>query len=174
MKLIDDILDNWQTVLEEYNTVIETKRTMPLRDFQEVPQTTPDWRAITLWWNYKEFPPYQKIMPKTTELVRHGPTHRATGWLFLNPHSRTPEHRHLDWDHKIIVHIPTYIPEGDVGFVVDGKTYHWKVGEVFAFDCWQSHYGYNNTDELRSIMVLDFDYDSHIDELKQYMVLTKL
>jgi aspartyl/asparaginyl beta-hydroxylase (cupin superfamily) len=168
-EFIDNIITNWPKVMEEYNTV---KRTIPLRDFQENPQPTLDWRAITLWWNYKPLAPFQKQMPFTTELVRTGPSHRATGWLLLHPHTRTPEHQHLDWGRKIIVHIPTYIPAGDVGFNVEGKIHRWKEGEIFAFDCYQSHWGFNNTDEIRSIMVLDFDYDEWYDTLKQYMYLS--
>ncbi len=165
---IQNLIDNWGTILGEYDQV---KRTIPAYNFDSIPKPTTDWRAIALWWNYKELDQFQKQMPKTTELVRHGPSHRATGWLILNPNSRTPEHNHLDWGHKIIVHIPTYIPEGDLGFVVDGKTYRWKLGEVFAFDCYSNHYGFNNTSEVRSIMVLDFEYDEWIDILKPYMRL---
>jgi aspartyl/asparaginyl beta-hydroxylase (cupin superfamily) len=109
-------------------------------------------------------------MPVTTSIVKDGPTHRATGWLLLEPESRTPEHSHHDWGHKIIVHIPTYIPKGDVGFSVDGKVHRWEVGKPFAFDCYSKHYGFNNTKERRSIMVLDFDYDTYYNELKKYMV----
>jgi aspartyl/asparaginyl beta-hydroxylase (cupin superfamily) len=169
-KFIDNLINNWQTISEEYSQV---KKTIPLYDFDEKPKYTPDWRAVTLWWNYKPLPPFQKQLPKTTELVTHGPSHRATGWLILNPHSRTPEHNHLDWGHKIIVHIPTYIPEGDVGFYVNGNLYRWKMGEIFAFDCYNNHYGFNNTDEARSIMVMDFEYDEWIDVLRPYMRMEK-
>ena len=168
---LPNIIENWNTIMEEYNSL--NIRSIPLFDFSETPKHTPEWRAITLWWNYKPLAPFQKRMPKTTELVREGPSHRATGWLLLHPHSRTPQHSHKDWGHKIIVHIPTYVPDGDLGFCVDGNVHRWKEGEIFAFDCYQEHYGFNNTDEIRSIMVLDFEYDEWIDILKPYMTLTK-
>ncbi len=166
MHVIENILNDWDIVMEEYRGI---KRTMPLYGWDDDSSMIADWRAVTLWWNGKPFTPVQKKMPHTTELLRHGPSHRATGWLILNPHSHTPVHTHRDWEHRIIVHIPTYIPEGDVGFVVDGTTYRWKYGEVFAFDCYREHYGFNNTDEPRSIMVFDFDYDQYIDQLKPFM-----
>lgn len=165
---IDNLLRNWDIIRSEYDQV---KRTIPAYNFDENPQPTTDWRAIALWWNYKPLSAFQKQMPLTTELVREGPSHRATGWLILNPNTRTPEHNHTDWGHKIIVHIPTYIPEGDLGFNVEGKIHRWKMGEVFAFDCTKNHYGFNNTSEPRSIMVLDFDYDEWIDVLRPYMHL---
>lgn len=167
MKQIDNILANWDKIMEEYQGVT---RTIPLPDFTEDLAINPDWRAIALWWDGKPGKMFQKKMPFTTELLREGPTHAATGWLMLRPHSRTQLHDHKFWGaRRIIVHIPTHIPEGDTGFVVEGKTYHWKMGEVFAFDGNKSHYGYNNTDELRSIMVFDYDYDTYYEELKQYM-----
>lgn len=167
MKQIDDILENWDKIMEEYNTVT---RTIPLPDFTEDLAVNPDWRAIALWWNGKPGKSFQSKMPFTTELMRNGPTHQATGWLMLRPHSRTQEHDHAFWGaRRIIVHIPTYIPEGDLGFVVDGNTYRWKMGEVYAFDGNKRHYGYNNTDETRSIMVFDYDYHTYYDQLKKYM-----
>src|SRR5210317_427137 len=120
---IRNILDNWETIMQEY---IKVEKTIPLYDFSDTPKYTPEWRAITLWWNYKPLAPFQKQMPVTTELVREGPSHRATGWLLLHPNSETPKDNHLDWGHKIIVHIPTSVPEGDVGFSVDGKIHRWK------------------------------------------------
>jgi len=166
MQVIENILKSWDIIMEEYNSITKT---IPMRGFDDNPGITPDWRGITLWWNYKPLKHYQKRMPKTTSIVQDGPTHRATGWLLLNPESKTPSHSHHDWGHKIIVHIPTYIPEGDVGFSVNNNIHRWKMGEPFAFDCYSEHYGFNNTKECRSIMVLDFDYDTHYDELKQYM-----
>jgi len=167
-KFIQDILDNWPKIMEEYNNVRRTNAT-PGFDKNATPQA--DWRCITLWWYYRACNGFQKQMPFTTKLIEHGPTHYASGWLMLNPHSSTPVHNHKDWGHKIIVHFPTYIPEGDVGFNVEGQIYRWKMGEVFAFDCEKTHFGFNNTDEQRSMMVLDFDYDEWYDTLRPYMHL---
>lgn len=169
MRFVNNILENWDVVMEEYARV---KRTIPLPGFDDANTLNKDWRAIALWWNYRAGGMHQKLMPVTTELVRYGPTHRATGWLTLNAGARTEVHNHIDWGRRrIIVHIPTYIPEGDCGFNVGGKNYKWKMGEVFAFDANQNHYGYNNTNEQRSIMVFDFDYEVYYDELKEYMLL---
>lgn len=168
VQFIQSITNNWAEIMEEYNTI---KKTNPTPGFDEHATKMADWRCITLWWNYTKCQSFQKRMPFTSNLLEHGPSHHASGWLILNPHTRTDNHNHKDWGHKIIMHFPTYIPEGDVGFNVEGKVYHWKMGEYFAFDCFDNHYGYNNTDEARSIMVLDFDYDEWIDVLRPYMRL---
>lgn len=161
---------SFQTILDEYKQNI-TKRTIAIPGYDEASTPIAEWRAIALWWDYKAWPIYQKWFPKTTELVRNGPTHRATGWLILKPHSATPEHNHKNWGNKIILHLPMIVPEGDVGFWVDGQIYRWKVGELFAFDITKQHYGFNNTDQERSLFVLDFDADEWGEALRPYMLL---
>ena len=172
-KFLDVLVENTNVILQEYLENLD-KRTISIPGFDEEGAPCPEWRAVALWWKQKPWPIYQKWFPKSTDLVRHGPTHRSTGCLILKPHSATPKHSHNDssWSNKIIVHLPLIIPNGDVGFCVDGKIHRWRVGELFAFDITKTHYGFNNTDEDRVIFVLDFDTTVWGDTLKQYMSLT--
>lgn len=166
-QFIKNLISNESSIINEYMNF--NRRTVPLTGWDDEKSIVPGWSGIALWWKFKEWPSSTRRCPITTELIRHGPDHRASGWLVLDPHSRTPEHDHKDWGHKIICHLPTQLPVGDSGFVVEGKTYHWKMGEFFAFDARKKHYGYNNTDEKRVIFVIDFDYDEWYDVLKEYM-----
>lgn len=166
---IDSIIANQNVIIQEY---LDCKRkSIPLYGFDGSGQALPEWRAVTLWWDCEPWRIFQKHLPITTELVRNGPTHKGTGWLILQPHSSTPAHNHQSWGHKIIIHIPTVIPEGDLGFNVEGRVYKWKMGEMFAFDASKTHFGFNNTDQPRSIFVMEFDYDEWIDTLRPYMAL---
>ena len=167
---IQQLIDNTNTILEEYKSY-QGKRTIAIPGYDKDSTPLEDWRAIALWWDHKPWPVYQKKFPITTELVRVGPTHRATGWLILTPQSETPKHNHTDWGEKIIFHLPMIIPPGDVGFNVDGKIHRWQVGKPFAFDIKKQHFGFNHTDQTRVIFVLDFDKDEWYDTLKQYMTL---
>jgi len=167
-KFINDLLENQDIIIEEYLNF--NRRRIPLSGWDEDKSKVDGWSGVALWWDHKQWPSSQRRCPATTELVRNGPEHRATGWLVLESMSRTPEHNHEDWGkRKIILHLPCVLPEGESGFVVEGKTYHWKMGELFAFDALKNHYGYNNTNESRSIFVLDFDYDEWYEVLKDYM-----
>ena len=47
----------------------------------------------------------------------------------------------IDWGNKIILHLPMIIPEGDVGFWLDGQVHRWKNGELFSFDISKNHKG---------------------------------
>ena len=61
--------------------------------------------------------------------------------------------------------------KGDVGFWLDGQVHRWKNGELFSFDISKNHYGFNNTDQERALLVLDFDSDEWGEALKPYMRL---
>jgi len=169
-QFLKKIEDSFQNILAEY-LKNKHKRTIAIPSYDGKSTPLPEWRAVALWWDYEPSAIYQKLFPFTTELLRSGPTHRATGWLILKPHSRTPLHNHIDWGRKIILHFPMIIPTGDVGFWVDGKIHRWIPGELFAFDISKDHYGFNNTDEERAMLVLDFDADEWGEALKPYMRL---
>lgn len=169
-EFLQRLVDNKDVILQEYLDNLG-KRTIAIPGYDEESTPIQEWRAVALWWDYKPWPIYQKWFPKSTELVRDGPTHRASGWLILKPHSQTPQHTHTNWGNKIILHLPMIIPEGDVGFWVEGKVHRWKVGELFAFDITKEHYGFNHTDSERAIFVLDFDADEWREALQPYMKL---
>ena len=50
------------------------------------------------------------------------------------------------------IHIPLYIPKGDLGFEVEGEISTWD--DVFAFDNQKLHSVWNNTSERRLIFIL--------------------
>jgi aspartyl/asparaginyl beta-hydroxylase (cupin superfamily) len=170
-EFIENFIKHKDTVINEY--IACPRKSIPLYGFDGSGKPLTEWRTVTLWWDKEPWRIFQKYFPFTTDLVRTGPTHQGTGWLILEPNSRTPEHNHISWGHKIIVHLPTEIPEGDTGFWVEGKVHRWKMGELFAFDANKTHYGFNNTGNPRSIFVMEFDYDEWIDTLRPYMLLDR-
>jgi beta-hydroxylase len=171
-QFIDNLVNNVDQLIEEYqHNKAQGRKTFALPDWSPESVPVQEWQAVALWWKYKPWAVYQKWYPFTTSLVKDGPTHRATGHLILKPQSKTPKHRHLDWGNKIILHIPLIIPKGDVGFWIDGKIHRWKVGEAFAFDITKEHYGFNNTDQERVLLVMEFDAELWGDTLRQYQTL---
>lgn len=174
-QFLDNLVDNTANFIAEYQlNKKEGRKTFALPDWSDKHIPVQEWRGVALWWNYRPWAIYQKYFPLTTSLVRTGPTHRATGHLILNPHSKTPKHRHLDWGNKIILHLPLVIPNGDVGFCIEGEIYRWGVGKLFAFDITKEHHGFNNTDEERVLLVMDFDAEVWGETLKKYMYMENL
>ena len=171
-QFLDALVSNTENLIAEYQlNKQQGRKTVTLPDWSDESVPVEEWQAVALWWKYRPWKVYQKHFPVTTNLVKDGPTHRATGHLILKPHSQTPKHQHLDWGNKIIMHLPLIVPEGDVGFWVDGQVYRWTVGKLFTFNITKEHYGFNNSDEERVLLVMDFDADIWGDTLKQYMAL---
>lgn len=166
-KFVTDLIDNFDVIKSEY-LENASKRTIAIPGYDENSTPLQEWRAVALWWDYKPWPLYQKWFPRTTELIRQGPSHRASGYLILKPNSRTPAHDHKPWGNKIITHLPVIVPEGDIGFVVEDKIHRWQEGQLFAFDVTKTHYGYNNTNQDRVIFVLDFEGEEWAEILRPY------
>jgi len=53
----------------------------------------------------------------------------------------------------IRIHIPLYVPEGDIGFEVEGEVVLWD--DVFSFNNQKLHSGWNHTNERRLVFLLD-------------------
>jgi aspartyl/asparaginyl beta-hydroxylase (cupin superfamily) len=54
---------------------------------------------------------------------------------------------------NIRIHIPLYIPDGDIGFEVEGEEILWH--DVFSFNNQKLHSGWNNTNERRLVFLID-------------------
>jgi aspartyl/asparaginyl beta-hydroxylase (cupin superfamily) len=167
---LDRLVDNTDNLIKEYCLNENIKKTS-IPDWSEDPIPSQEWQSVGLWWNYKPRKLYQKHFPLTTSLVEIGPTHKATGHLLLKPNSSTPKHNHKDWGNKVILHLPLIIPEGDVGFWIDGNIYRWTVGKLFSFNITKDHQGFNNTDKNRVLLVMDFDSEIWGETLRKYMAL---
>lgn len=78
----------------------------------------------------------------------------------LAPRSSIPEHSDIENpEHQFIrIHIPLFIPKGDVYFTVGNRKLTWDNG-VFGFDG-GVHSAHNNTDDWRVILLIDIQRDN--------------
>lgn len=118
-----------------------------------------DWGAIFLW-EYGE--PNQPVLdrcPVTARTLEALPGAKITGrapsafFSMLKPHTRIPPHTGVT-NTRAIIHLPLIVPEG-CGFRVGGETRSWIVGKPFAFDDTIEHEAWNNSDELRTVLIFD-------------------
>ena len=71
----------------------------------------------------------------------------------LKPHTRIPPHTGVT-NTRAIVHLPLIVPPG-CGFRVGGETREWQEGTAFAFDDTIEHEAWNDSDELRAVLIFD-------------------
>lgn len=77
----------------------------------------------------------------------------AAFFSLLRPHTRIPPHTGVT-NIRSIVHLPLIVPPG-CGFRVGSEQREWIIGEAFAFDDTIEHEAWNDSDELRAVLIFD-------------------
>ena len=94
--------------------------------------------------------------PITAGLIaRHAPKHGAAGFSVLEPRTRIRPHHGYQGEF-LRVHLPLTIPAGDCGIRVGAETRRWETGTVTVFDDRAEHEAWNETDEERVVLLVDF------------------
>ncbi|PXW78601.1 aspartyl/asparaginyl beta-hydroxylase [Blastomonas natatoria] len=118
-----------------------------------------DWSAYFLWNYGRRIDQACEKCPTTAaalELVPRIelPSRAPTAFFsILKPKKHIPPHTGVT-NARTIVHLPLIVPEG-CRFRVGGETRAWVEGEAFAFDDTIEHEAWNDSDELRAVLILD-------------------
>jgi aspartate beta-hydroxylase len=135
-----------------------------------------DWSAAFLWEYGVRNDSLCARCPATAAALEAVPQNRVPGkapsafFSLLKPHASIPPHTGVS-NTRAIVHLPLVVPPG-CGFRVGGETRQWEEGRAFAFDDTIEHEAWNNSDELRIILILDV-WNPHLTAQEQDW-LTKL
>jgi aspartyl/asparaginyl beta-hydroxylase (cupin superfamily) len=144
-----------------------------------------DWGACFLWEYGHPNQPVLDRCPVTAAALAALPRSYIPGrapsafFSMLKPHTRIPPHTGVT-NTRAIVHLPLIVPPG-CGFRVGGETRDWEIGKPFAFDDTIEHEAWNDSDELRAVLIFDVwnphmsleeqaivaDYCAMIDELTE-------
>ncbi|HET9428703.1 MAG TPA: aspartyl/asparaginyl beta-hydroxylase domain-containing protein [Allosphingosinicella sp.] len=134
-----------------------------------------DWGAFFLWHHGRRDDEACARCPITAEALERIPraemANRAPTAFFsiLRPHTRLPAHTGVS-NARTIVHLPLIVPEG-CGFRVGGETREWRVGEAFAFDDTIEHEAWNESNELRAVLIFDV-WNPHLTEVERGLLQT--
>ena len=118
-----------------------------------------DWSALHLWREGERVEDACARAPITAAVIECLPLAPIPGraptvfFSLLRPHSRIPAHTGVS-NIRTIVHLPLIVPE-NCRFRVGGETRAWKEGEAFAFDDTIEHEAWNDSDELRALLIFD-------------------
>ncbi|MFL6724699.1 MAG: aspartyl/asparaginyl beta-hydroxylase domain-containing protein [Sphingomicrobium sp.] len=132
-----------------------------------------DWGAIFLWEYGERNLPVLERCPVTARTLEALPGAKIPGrapsafFSMLKPHTRIPPHTGVT-NTRAIIHLPLIVPEG-CGFRVGGETRPWVEGKPFAFDDTIEHEAWNDSDELRSVLIFDV-WNPHLTKLEQDVI----
>jgi aspartyl/asparaginyl beta-hydroxylase (cupin superfamily) len=95
--------------------------------------------------------------PKSAELISRIPGMTTALFSFLAPGKRLPPHRG-PYSGVLRYHLALKIPEPieRCGLRVGGEVRHWQEGQSLVFDDVFEHEAWNDTDEVRVVLFLDF------------------
>ncbi len=131
---------------------------LPLRQWAELNQSR-KWTAIHLLNRGSLVEANARHCPRTMEALRSVPQPDIPGrspnamFSLLAPRTRIPPHSGVA-NIRLVGHLPLIIPEG-CAFRVGNETRPWKRGEAWVFDDTIEHEAWNDSDELRVILLFD-------------------
>lgn len=131
---------------------------VPLGQWKELNNSL-DWTAIHLLQNGRRVEANARHCPETLKLLSNLPQPGILGaspnamFSLLAPNKRIPPHTGVA-NVRLVAHLPLIVPP-NCGFRVGETTREWRVGELFVFDDTIEHEAWNESDELRVVLIFD-------------------
>jgi tetratricopeptide (TPR) repeat protein len=131
---------------------------VPMRQWEEL-NHNPKWTAIHLLQNGRRIDANARHCPKTLEAVAHMDQPQVTGaspnamFSLLAPRTRIPPHTGVA-NTRLVCHLPLIVPDG-CGFRCGETIREWRIGEAFVFDDTIEHEAWNDSDQLRVVLIID-------------------
>ncbi len=159
---LDVLEDNWRLIREELENVLQDRDKIPA--FQEI---SPDQKRIAFGDRWKTFIFYGfgyraddncARCPHTVRILESIPNLKTAWFSILSPGYHVPAHRGVTKG-IIRVHLGLIVPKDrdNCYMRVGDQICHWDEGKYFVFDDTYDHEVFNNTDEDRVVLLLDFD-----------------
>jgi aspartyl/asparaginyl beta-hydroxylase (cupin superfamily) len=132
-----------------------------------------DWSAIFLWEYGEANQPVLDRCPETARVLDSLPGAKIPGrapsafFSMLKPHTRIPPHTGVT-NTRAIIHLPLIVPDG-CGFRVGGEVRPWIEGKPFAFDDTIEHEAWNDSGELRTVLIFD-TWNPHLTEREREII----
>ncbi|MFL6730407.1 MAG: aspartyl/asparaginyl beta-hydroxylase domain-containing protein [Sphingomicrobium sp.] len=137
---------------------IQYPESVPLRQWKELNHSR-DWTAIHLLQNGNRIESNARHCAKTLAAIAKMDQPQVPGaspnamFSLLAPHTRIPPHTGVA-NTRLVCHLPLIVPNG-CGFRCGATTREWRVGEAFVFDDTIEHEAWNDSGELRVVLIID-------------------
>lgn len=131
------------------------------------------WGACFLWEYGRPNPTVLDRCPATAKALASIPQSHIPGraptafFSILKPRTHIPAHTGVT-NTRAIIHLPLVVPDG-CSFRVGGETRQWQVGKAFAFDDTIEHEAWNNSDEMRAVLIFDV-WNPHLTPEEQAII----
>lgn len=153
---------NWQAICDEARTILQHRESIPSFD-----QVSPDqqriskdgsWRTFFLFGFGERLPKNCAKAPATAELLEQVPGLQTAWFSILAPGYHIPAHRGVTKG-ILTCHLGLIIPEKreKCRLRVEDQTLVWQKGKTLMFCDGYDHEVWNDTDEERTVLLIQFD-----------------
>ncbi len=158
---VSNLEENWQTIRQELDGLLESLNTIP--NFQDISKEQYSITQDNRWKTYFFYAYGLKAenncnrCPQTTQLIEQIPGMKTAFFSILLPHKHIPEHCG-PYKGVLRYHLALKVPQeaNKCGIKVGGETRHWQDGKSLIFDDTFPHQAWNDTEEIRVVLFLDF------------------
>jgi aspartate beta-hydroxylase len=133
-----------------------------------------DWSAIFLWEYGERNDTVCALCPETAAALERLPQNHVPGkapsafFSILKPRTHIPAHTGVT-NTRAIIHLPLVVPPG-CRFRVGGEMREWREGEAFAFDDTIQHEAWNDSDQVRIVLIFDV-WNPHLTSEEQALLV---
>lgn len=149
---------NWEVIRGELDSLLEDIDGIPgFRQIHRSLTVVDTWKSHMFYGYGHKMERNCAVCPETTQLLEQIPNLNTAMFSILPPGTKLPPHTGI-YNGILRYHLGLRIP-GPVescGLRVEGQIIHWKEGEGFTFDNRYEHEAWNNSDEVRVVLFLDF------------------
>jgi len=130
----------------------------PVQQFAELNKNL-KWSAYHFAFEGRLYHEHRRACPKTAAMLDQVPfptlQNRSPAALFsiLKPHTHIPPHNGAG-NVRLLCHLPLILPPG-CGIRVGNSVREWRMGEAFVFDDTIEHEAWNDSDEVRAVLIFD-------------------
>ena len=131
---------------------------VPMRQWKEL-NHNPKWTAIHLLQNGQRIDANARHCPRTLDAVAQLDQPQVPGaspnamFSLLAPRTRIPPHTGVA-NTRLVCHLPLIVPDS-CGFRCGETIREWRIGEAFVFDDTIEHEAWNDSDQLRVVLIID-------------------
>lgn len=135
---------------------------------------SPRWSGYHLLQNGQRVEDHCRRCPRTLDAIALLPQptlpNRSPAAMFsvLQPRTRIPPHTGIA-NTRLVLHLPLVVPP-HCGFRVGADTRSWKVGEAWVFDDTIEHEAWNDSDQVRTILICDV-WNPRLSEQERAMIV---
>lgn len=151
------LVENFDEIKKEitnvYNNKIIPSFDQVSKEFSRISDN--NWKTFILKWYDGNIKSNCNLCPVTCKLLKSMPNVKAAMFSILEKGKYIPRHSGPSCL-CLRYHLGIDIPKGECYIIVNGEKYYWKNREGIVFDDTFEHEVYNNTNEKRIVLFIDF------------------